>query len=88
MGFKAVLVRQLGVLYGVISRTDCEDEKAREVKDMVKKFVNINFQSQIERNTNGRDQYGPWWNGPFECPSSHSQMALLDVMAAVVLVNH
>ena len=87
VGFKAVLVRQLCTLYDVISRTECVHPRAMRVKEMIKKFVNINFQSQQDRNTNGKGRYGPWWAGPFECPTSHSQMAVLDVMAAVVLVN-
>ena len=87
VGFKAVLVRQLCTLYNVLSRTKSPLGKPREVKNMIRRFVNINFRSQLERNTSGNGQYGPWWNGPFECPTSHSQMAVLDVMAAVVLVN-
>jgi uncharacterized protein YyaL (SSP411 family) len=87
VGFKAVLIRQLCTLYGVINRMRYWDEKTLLLGNMIKNFIGINFRSQLERNTNGKGQYGPWWAGPFECPTSHAQMAVLDVMAAVRLVN-
>ncbi|KAK4504858.1 hypothetical protein PRZ48_002821 [Zasmidium cellare] len=87
VGFKAVLMRHLATLYGVVRRTACVERQACEMADLIKTFVNVNLQSQLERNTNGNGQYGPWWNGPFEMPTSHSQMAVLDVMAAATLVN-
>jgi len=87
VGFKAVLIRHLGTLYEVIRRTGVSVTEAQRTAGLVKTFVNINFESQQQRNTNGNGQYGPWWNGPFETPTSHSQMAVLDVMAAVMLVN-
>ena len=87
VGFKAVLIRQLCALHEVIEKTVCSLPQALEVLGMIKTFISINFQSQLKNNTNGRAQYGPWWNGPYEVPTSHSQMAVLDVMAAAVLVN-
>ena len=87
VGFKAVLIRQLCTLYDVIDRMEGPDTTALKLKDTIKKFININFRSLLDRNTNGKGQYGPWWDGPFECPTSHAQMAVLDVMAAVRLVN-
>ena len=85
VGFKAVLVRHLAVLYDVVSSTGCE--QGRETAEQIERFLEINFQAQVERNTNGKGQYGPWWNGPFENPTSHSQMAVLDVMAAIRAVE-
>ncbi|KAK5136936.1 hypothetical protein LTR08_001443 [Meristemomyces frigidus] len=87
VGFKSVLMRHLGTLYEVIRRTRASSEDARRTAGLIKTFVNINFESQVKRNTNGNGQFGPWWGGPFECPTSHSQMAVMDVMAAVMLVN-
>lgn len=87
VGFKAVLMRELGTLYEVIRRTNASSEEATRTAGLIKTFVNLNFESQQQKNTNGNGQYGPWWNGPFEMPTSHSQMAALDVMAAVHLVN-
>ena len=87
VGFKAVLIRHLGVLYEVILKTNAASPEARETAALIREFVNLNFRSQLERNTNGNGQYGPWWNGPFEIPTSHSQMAVMDVMAAVMIVN-
>lgn len=89
VGFKAVLVRQLGVLFEVlVMGTRCSVPRAQETAEMVRRFVEVNFCSLVERDSNGhRGQYGPWWDGPFECPTSHSQMAVLDVMADVRLVN-
>lgn len=87
VGFKAVLMRQFGTVYEVLMRTRPDNQKAMATAALIKKFINVNFKSQQERNTNGNGQYGPWWNGPFEAPSSHSQMAALDVMAVARLVN-
>lgn len=87
VGFKAVLVRQLGVLYDIVRQSEGGMPRARETAELIRSFVNVNFRSQIERNGNRNGQYGPWWDGPFECPTSHAQMAVLDVMAAVRLVN-
>ena len=87
VGFKAVLIRQLCTLYGVIARMRYWDQQTLLLRNTIEKFININFRSQLERNTNGKGQYGPWWAGPFECPTSHAQMAVLDVMAAARLVN-
>ena len=80
-------MRQLGVLYEVIGRTACGMSVARDTREMIKTFINVNFRTQLEKNTNGNGQYGPWWDGPFEAPTSHSQFPVLDVMAAVRLVN-
>lgn len=87
VGFKAVLMRHLATLYDVITRTNAQGQKAHDVLVLIRTFVNVNFQSQQERNTNGNAQYGPWWNGPWDTPTSHSQMAVMDIMAAVRLVN-
>jgi len=87
VGFKAVLIRHLATLYNTIVECDTPTPEAAAVLPLIKTFVNINFQSQQDRNTNGQGQYGPWWNGPFDMPTSHSQMAVLDVMAAALLVT-
>ncbi|KAK5122036.1 hypothetical protein LTR85_004282 [Meristemomyces frigidus] len=87
VGFKSVLIRHLGTLYEVIRKTGASSQEAQRTAGLIKTFVNINFASQQQRNTNGNGQYGPWWNGPFEMPTSHSQMAVMDVMAVVTLVN-
>jgi hypothetical protein len=87
VGFKSVLLRHLAITYDVIRRTGANSVEAQRTAGLIKTFVNINFESQQQKNTNGNGQYGPWWNGPFEMPTSHSQMAVLDVMAAVRLVN-
>lgn len=86
VGFKSVLVRHLSTLYQVIRKGPAHSRDAADTAALIKSFVIVNFRSQIERNTNGNNQFGPWWNGPFECPTSHSQMAVLDVMAAIRLV--
>lgn len=88
VGFKSVLMRQLATLYEVIKRTQCCSMQAQKVKDMIQNFISINYQSQQDRNTDGKSQYGPWWNGPYEFPTSHSQMAVLDVFAAANLMDH
>jgi hypothetical protein len=87
IGFKSVFMRHMGTLYEVIVRLNVPDEAAHREARWIKTFVNINYRTLQEKNTNGNGQYGPWWRGPFECPTSQSQMAMLDVMAAVKLVN-
>jgi len=87
VGFKAILMRHLGILYGVIRSTNSSAPEAQDTAALIKKFVNVNIQSQQQRNTNNNGQYGPWWDGPFDTPTSHSQMAVLDVMSAALLVN-
>ncbi|KAF2720340.1 hypothetical protein K431DRAFT_285826 [Polychaeton citri CBS 116435] len=89
IGFKSVLVRQLCTLYNVIRtvRAGAKHPLAKETADLIQTCIKVNFESQVHRNTNGIGQYGPWWPGPFESPTSHSQMAMLDVMAAIELVT-
>lgn len=88
IGFKAILVRHLAILYDVIRRAGSSaTPQAQKTAEHIRQFIAINMRSQLDRNTNGNGQYGPWWNGPFEMPTSHSQMAVLDLMAAAVLVN-
>ncbi|KAF2773072.1 hypothetical protein EJ03DRAFT_153056 [Teratosphaeria nubilosa] len=87
VGFKSVLVRHLAILYEVVRGGGVQSEGAQRTAALIRTFVNLCFEALVERNTNGRGQYGPWWDGPFEMPTSHSQMAVLDVMAAVEVVN-
>ncbi|GAB7363982.1 hypothetical protein MBLNU230_g4542t1 [Neophaeotheca triangularis] len=87
VGFKSVLVRALGVLLAVIRRTGCTLPEARMEEALVGKFLAIQFEALRHRNCNDSAQYGPWWAGPMEKPTSHSQLAVLDVMAAVKLVD-
>lgn len=87
VGFKGVLMRHFGTLYNVIRKTQARSPEARQTAELIEAFVNINFVSQQRNNTNGKGQYGPWWNGPFELPTSHSQLPVLDAMAAAMLVN-
>ncbi|KAK4554329.1 hypothetical protein LTR86_008537 [Recurvomyces mirabilis] len=87
VGFKAVLVRHLGTLYEVIRQSRDLDPRTMETASYIKTLINVNFQSQQERNTNGNGQYGPWWDGPFVGATSHSQLPVLDLMAVTMLVN-
>lgn len=87
VGFKGVLVRHLGTLYDVIQSTGASDHRARDTARFIKAFMNVNFASQLQLNTNGQGQYGPWWAGPFQGSTSHSQLPVLDLMATVMLVN-
>ncbi len=87
VGFKSVLIRQLCTLYTVVINAKHASSRAKETAATIHTFIHINYQSQVERNTDGKATYGPWWNGPFEYPTSHSQMAALDVMAAAVLLE-
>lgn len=81
VGFKSILVRNLAKLY---DRLGPQHETSR----IIRGFVNTQFNCLQERNRNENGQYGPWWGGPFALPTSHAQLAVLDVMAAVHLVNN
>ncbi|KAL1297738.1 hypothetical protein AAFC00_006277 [Neodothiora populina] len=87
VGFKSVLLRSLARLYDCLSTREHYQQEEDDLRDRIKEFVETQFRAQQERNTNARGQYGPWWDGPMDLPTSHSQMAVLDVMAAVQLVR-
>ncbi|KAK7899844.1 hypothetical protein LTR67_003589 [Exophiala xenobiotica] len=83
VGFKAILLRNLAKLYRTLRREDVNFELQGTIKD----FVEHQFWSLQDRDTNGHDQYGPWWAGPMDLATSHSQLAALDVMAAIHAVQ-
>ncbi|THY93253.1 hypothetical protein D6C95_05920 [Aureobasidium pullulans] len=83
VGFKSVLLRSLAKLLKVLRDTNQEPDLQHQLTEFIKK----QFDSSQKKNTNGNNQYGPWWAGPMEMPTSHSQMAALDIMAAIHLVQ-
>lgn len=89
VGFKSVLVRALAKLYVLLSRRPtCDAAPAYPgLAAQIAAFLHTQFRSLRDRDTNGRGQYGPWWDGPMDLPTSHSQLAVLDVMAAIHLVS-
>ncbi|THW41213.1 hypothetical protein D6D21_06400 [Aureobasidium pullulans] len=84
VGFKSVLLRSLAKLLKVLRDTNQEPDLQHQLTEFIKK----QFDSSQKNNTNGNNQYGPWWAGPMEMPTSHSQMAALDIMAAIHLVQN
>lgn len=76
-----MLVRALAKLYSALGK------EHEQLKSEIGDFIEKQFESLRKNNTNGNGQYGPWWGGPMEMPTSHSQMAVLDVMAAIHLVR-
>lgn len=83
VGFKSVLVRSLAKLFLVLEREDRESG----LKEEIKGFVRCQYDSLQSRNGFGNEQYGPWWGGPLDLATSHAQLAVLDVMAAVHAVR-
>ncbi|KIW11153.1 hypothetical protein PV08_10453 [Exophiala spinifera] len=79
VGFKAILLRNLVKLYKVLKRDGIDVGLQGEIAQ----FVRHQFWRLQDRDTNGRGQYGPWWAGPMDAVTSHSQLAALDVMAAI-----
>lgn len=77
IGFKSVLVRELGVLFDVIRRKKCRIERAAKTRVAIRRFINVNFHSQLVRNTDGEGVYGPWWNG--ESSFWHLSKTLIDL---------
>ncbi|KAJ4353281.1 uncharacterized protein N0V89_005008 [Didymosphaeria variabile] len=86
VAFKSVLIRALCELRQTLTR-DYDFGRFRDVRQEIDRFVETQFKALQERNTNGRGQYGPWWDGPFEAPTGHSQLAILDVMAGAHCVG-
>ncbi|THY68980.1 hypothetical protein D6C94_09976 [Aureobasidium pullulans] len=84
VGFKSVLLRSLAKLLKVLRDTNQEPDLQHQLTE----FIMKQFDSSQKNNTNGNNQYGPWWAGPMEMPTSHSQMAALDIMAAIHLVRN
>ncbi|KIW69643.1 hypothetical protein PV04_05508 [Phialophora macrospora] len=79
VGFKAILLRSLAKLYRVLLR----DGSYPDMQTRLLAFITQQYRSLQDRDTNGKGQYGPWWDGPMVLPTSHSQLAALDVMAAI-----
>ncbi|KAI1619892.1 glycoside hydrolase [Exophiala viscosa] len=83
IGFKAILLRNLAKLYMLLRNEGLNTG----LQGQIITFVQWQFHSLLTRNCNGQDQYGPWWAGPMDLPTSHSQLAALDVMAAIHAVG-
>jgi hypothetical protein len=83
VGFKSILLRNLVKLFRVLHTSNTHED----VQVQIKSFVEKQFATLQEFDTNGQGQYGPWWDGPWDNPSSWSQMAALDVMAGIWGVN-
>ena len=83
VGFKSILIRSLAKLYQVLRR----EGKEPAIQLKIAEFIKWQFQSLYHRDSNNDVQFGPWWAGPMDTPTSHSQMAALDVLAAVCAVH-
>ncbi|PNS19237.1 hypothetical protein CAC42_2414 [Sphaceloma murrayae] len=92
VGFKSVLVRSLGKMLGY-SRDLCQDASGRTGQELsglceaIERFIKDTYNSLEANCTNGTGQYGPWWAGPMDMSTCHSQMAVLDVMAVMRLMH-
>lgn len=84
VGFKSILLRSLAKLYIALRNADTQ----HDLQQSIGNFIKRQYDSLQQRDTNGNGQYGPWWAGPMGMPTSHSQMAALDVMAAIHLVQN
>ncbi|EXJ59679.1 hypothetical protein A1O7_03825 [Cladophialophora yegresii CBS 114405] len=87
VGFKAILLRSLAKLYRVLRLLRRRDGLAGDIntdmQNRLRAFIHHQYRSLRDNDTNGKGQYGPWWAGPWDLPTSHSQLAALDVMAAI-----
>ncbi|RMZ90282.1 hypothetical protein DV736_g2485, partial [Chaetothyriales sp. CBS 134916] len=79
VGFKSILLRSLTKLLCTLKANQLDSN----LQSALRGFIQRQFNSLTTRNTNGQGQYGPIWAGPFQAPTSHSQLAVLDAMAAV-----
>ena len=87
VAFKSVLFRSLVKLLVHLERIDGMDQSPNFLQVRLRQLIDRNFDSLQTRNTNGRGQYGPWWEGPMDMPTSHSQLAVLDVMAGIHVLS-
>ncbi|RMZ77379.1 hypothetical protein DV737_g4394, partial [Chaetothyriales sp. CBS 132003] len=79
VGFKSILLRSLTKLLCTLEAHQLDSN----LQSALRGFIQQQFSSLTTRDTNGQGQYGPFWAGPFQAPTSHSQLAVLDAMAAV-----
>lgn len=79
VGFKAILLRSLAKLYRVLLREHSHQNTQKQLVN----FIKHQYTTLQDKDTSGEGQYGPWWDGPMDLPTSHSQLAALDVMAAI-----
>ncbi|RMD40910.1 hypothetical protein DV735_g4253, partial [Chaetothyriales sp. CBS 134920] len=83
VGFKSILLRSLAKLLCILEDAYGEVDQEDNLQSTLRAFIRQQFASLTSRNTNGHGQYGAFWAGPFEAPTSHNQLAVLDAMAAV-----
>jgi hypothetical protein len=99
VGFKSVLLRSLVKLYRVLREEAREQEMREKIRAFVLwQYVSLmerdrdwsGKEGRLGEGYAGEDgtgkvkmQFGPWWAGPWDTPTSHSQMAALDAMAAL-----
>lgn len=85
VGFKSVLLRSLVKLYRTLRDEGREEDE--DGRSKIKAFVQWQWVGLMERNRDkarpGEMRFGPWWAGPWDTPTSHSQMAALDVVAGL-----
>ena len=84
IGFKSILLRNLAKLFRVLRTTTTHNE----IQTQLSTFITNQYLSLQTNDTNEKCQYGPWWAGPMDLPSSHSQLAALDVMAAIHAIEN
>lgn len=87
VGFKSVLVRNLAKLYHELTQLASSGHlhARNNIRSHLRDYFILQFNSLQKKNVNEMSQYGPWWAGPYDLPTSHAQMAILDVMAAIHL---
>ncbi|KAG8630870.1 hypothetical protein KVT40_000010 [Elsinoe batatas] len=95
VGFKSVLIRTIGKMYDYLRRLRDEEVEVdglhRREKDMMlekmKRFAETTFESVRRFREDDEGRYGPWWAGPRGRSTMHSNMAVMDLMAVMRLMN-
>ena len=72
IGFKSVLIRQLGTLYDVLRRTNCRSVHPQKMAGEIKRFTNNHLRIQMHYNKDDNGHYGPWWAGESCSPLAES----------------
>lgn len=78
--FKAIWLRSLTEVY----RRRYNDSGLRS---LLKAYLNIQYKALFTTATDGQNNYGPKWAGPFAGPYDHGQMAALDGLVAGIEIN-
>ncbi|KZV90632.1 Six-hairpin glycosidase [Exidia glandulosa HHB12029] len=78
--FKAIYVRALTE----VSRREWQNA---DLHNLLRTYININYDTAINSDTDGQGNYGVVWKGPYAGPYGSGQMNILDLLVAGIEFN-